>query len=315
MEGLLLFLAGLLSLGAIYGIVCLALNLEAGIDGLWDLGIVSFFGIGAYTYVLLTAAPSEGYHEHVLTLGLPMWMGVLGAGVAGAVVACLIGLPSLRLRREYFLITTLAFAEVIRQIYTNETWLTNGVKGIYGLEQPFKSLFDPTTHVYVLAAFLLALALLAFWIVQRLTRAPFGRALKALRENEPLAMTAGLKPFSYHMRAFILAGTLSGAAGAFYVWYNTLIVPGQFGAEVTFFVWTAVIIGGLGRNLGAFLGGFILILLYDLLRFIQVSSDLQIVLTSVRTSLIGLALVLILRFRPQGLFPERAEAVPVRKGA
>ncbi len=315
MEGLLLFLAGLLSLGAIYGIVCLALNLEAGIDGLWDLGIVSFFGIGAYTYVLLTAAPAEGYHEHVLTLGLPLWMGVLGAGIAGAVVACLIGLPSLRLRREYFLITTLAFAEVIRQIYTNETWLTNGVKGIYGLEQPFKSLFDPTTHVYVLAGFLLVLALVAFWIVQRLTRAPFGRALKALRENEPLAMTAGLKPFAYHMRAFILAGTLSGAAGAFYVWYNTLIVPSQFGAEVTFFVWTAVIIGGLGRNLGAFLGGFILILLYDLLRFIQVSSDLQIVLTSVRTALIGLALILILRLRPQGLFPERPEAVPVRRDA
>ncbi|MGE0210786.1 MAG: branched-chain amino acid ABC transporter permease [Parvibaculaceae bacterium] len=313
MEGLLLFLAGLLSLGAIYGIVCLALNLEAGVDGLWDLGIVSFFGIGAYTYVLLTAAHGESYHEHVLAFGMPMWVGVIGAALAGAAVAWLIGLPSLRLRREYFLITTLAFAEVIRQIYTNETWLTNGVKGIYGLEQPLKSLVDPTTHVYVLAVLLLLLALLAFWIVQRLTAAPFGRALKALRENEPLAMTAGLKPFSYHIRAFLVAGALSGAAGAFYVWYNTLIVPGQFGAEVTFFVWTAVIIGGLGRNLGALLGGFILILLYDLLRFIQVSSDLAIVLTSLRTALIGLALVLILRLRPQGLFPERPQTVPVRR--
>ena len=115
MESLLLFLVGILSLAAIYVVLCLALNLEAGIDGLWDLGIVSFFGIGAYTYVLLTAPAAEHHQNYVLGLGLPIWIGVVAAGVMGGIVALLIGIPSLRLKREYFLITTLAFAEVIRQ--------------------------------------------------------------------------------------------------------------------------------------------------------------------------------------------------------
>ena len=312
MEGLLLFGISLLSLGAIYAVLCLALNVEAGIGGLWDLGIVSFFGVGAYTYTLLTTGPAESHQHYLLGLGLPMAVGLLAAGIAGGLVAYLIGLPSLRLKREYFLITTLAFAEVIRQIYANEGWLTNGVAGIYGLEQPFKDLFSPNAHTYVLFLLLIAAVAVVYLIVQRLALSPFGRVLRALRENEALAMTAGYRPFHYQIRVFVVAGFVSGVAGAFYVWYNTLIVPSQFTADVTFFVWTAVIIGGIGNNRGALLGGFLFILLHDLLRFVQVSSDLAIVLTSLRTALVGAVLILVLRIRPEGLAPERPARIRVR---
>ncbi|MEW5721955.1 MAG: branched-chain amino acid ABC transporter permease [Thermodesulfobacteriota bacterium] len=307
MSGFLLFIVGVLSLGAIYAILCLALNFEAGVDGLWDLGLVSFFGVGAYTYVLLTCGPAEAKQHYLLGLGLPIWVGVLGAGLAGALVAFFIGLPSLRLRKEYFLITTLAFAEVLKQVYKNELWLTNGVAGIYGLPQPLKHLFTPTTYVYILFLMLLAAALLTYFLVQRLTLSPFGRSLKALRENENLAMTAGINPLRYHLRAFAVAGFFSGIAGAFYVWYNTLIVPTQFSANITFFVWTAVIIGGIGNNRGALLAGFLFILVHDLLRFLQVSSEMAIVLTSVKTAIIGAILVVILRLKPTGLLGERKE--------
>jgi branched-chain amino acid transport system permease protein len=314
MEGFVLFAVGLLSIGAIYAILCLALNLEAGTDGLWDLGIVSFFGIGAYSYAIVTGLPAGEHQQHMLGFGLPIWLGVAAAGLAGGLIAVLIGLPSLRLRREYFLITTLAFAEVIRQIYANEAWLTNGVAGLYGLRQPFVNLFDPALHQVALCMLLLLCAGVALLVVSRLSRAPFGLTLRALRENELLAETAGINPFHFHMRSYVIAGVIAGIAGATYVWYNTLIIPGQFGPDVTFFVWTAVIIGGIGRNLGAFVGGFILILLYDLLRFIQVSSDLAMVLSSARTVLIGVALIVILRWRPQGIFPERPHRVAIADG-
>ncbi len=312
MEGILLFAVSILSLGAVYAVLCLALNIEAGIGGLWDLGIVSFFGVGAYAYTLLTVGPAESHQHYLLGLGLPMVVGVLGAGIAGGLVAFLIGLPTLRLKREYFLITTLAFAEVIRQIYANEIWLTNGVAGIYGLEQPFKDSFSPNDHVYVLFLLFALGTAVVYFFVQRLTLSPFGRVLRALRENEMLAMTAGFRPSHYHIRVFVVAGFFSGVAGAFYVWHNTLIVPSQFSADVTFFVWTAVIIGGIGNNRGALIGGFVFILLIDLLRFIQISADFAIVLTSLRTALVGIVLILVLRMRPEGLAPERPARINVR---
>ncbi|MCV3735161.1 branched-chain amino acid ABC transporter permease (plasmid) [Rhizobium sp. TRM96647] len=305
MEGLFLFAVSIITLGAIYAIICLALNLESGVGGLWDLGIVSFFGVGAYTYTLLTAPAAQAHQHYVAGYGLPMWGGFIAAGVAGGLSAWLIGMPSLKLKREYFLITTLAFSEVIRQIYVNEEWLTNGVAGIYGLAQPFKGLVSPAAYNYVLIAVLLVSLAATYLAVRRIVLSPFGRTLKAIRENEALATTAGISARRYNMKVFIVAGTLTAFAGVFYVWYNTLIIPGQFTSDLTFFIWTAVIIGGLGSLRGALIGGFVFIVLHDVLRFIQVSGEMAVALTSLRTALIGVVLVAILRFRPDGILPER----------
>lgn len=308
MEGVLLFAVSLGSLAAIYGMVTLALNLEAGTGPLWDLGIVSFFGIGAYAYVLLTAAPAEAHQSYVLGLGLPMWIGLVAAAISGGLAAWLIGLPTLKLRKEYFLIVTLAFSEVLRQILTNEEWLTNGVAGIYGLEQPLRGLVPARQYGFVLFALAMA-GLIATWLFTRLVAgSAFGRACKALRENEDLAITAGIDPRRTSMILYILSGAISGVAGVFYVWYNTLVIPGQFTSNLTFFVWTALIIGGVGNSRGALLGAFVFILLHDSLRFFQVSGEVAVALTSLRTAVIGLLLILILRFRPNGIFPE----APVR---
>lgn len=304
MEGILLFAISIGTLAAVYGMVTLALNLETGTGPLWDLGIVSFFGIGAYAYVILTAAPAEDHQHYLYGFGLPMWVGVIGAAVAGAVAAWFIGLPSLRLRKEYFLIITLAFAEVLRQLYINEDWLTNGVAGIYGLEQPLRGLVEPRQYAYVLFALALAGLLSVWYLTRMISLSAFGRACKALRENEALAITAGIDPRRTSMVLYVLAGAITAVAGVFYVWYNTLVVPGQFTSDLTFFVWTALIIGGVGSSRGALFGAFIFILLHDSLRFLQVSGETAVTLTSLRTALIGLLLILILRFRPNGIFPE-----------
>ena len=307
MEGLLLFAVSLGTLAAVYGMVCLALNLETGTGPLWDLGVVSFFGIGAYTYVLLTAQPAADHQDYVLGLGLPMWVGGIGAAVAGGIAAWLISLPTLRLKQEYFLIVTLAFAEVIRQFYINESWLTNGLAGIYGLSQPLRSAVPATDYSYLLFGLSLIGLAVAWLVTRRFAASPFGRSCKALRDNEPLAITAGINPRTTSMRLYIISGAITGAAGVVYVWYNTLIVPGQFTSDLTFFVWTALIIGGIGNQRGALLGAFIFILLHDALRFIQVPGEMAAAFTSVRTALVGLVLILILRFRPDGIFSERPE--------
>jgi branched-chain amino acid transport system permease protein len=163
------------------------------------------------------------------------------------------------------------------------------------------------------AMFVVAVAVI-YWLVQSLTVSPFGRALKALRENEPLAMMAGINPFAHHIRAYVLAGILSGVAGSFYVWYNTLIVPGQFVADVTFFVWTAIIIGGIGNNRGALLGGLLFILLHDALRFLPMGNDMATAVSSIRTALVGVVLILVLRWRPEGILAERPARILVRSG-
>jgi branched-chain amino acid transport system permease protein len=305
MSGFLLFLVSLMSLGAIYAILCLALNLESGVGGLWDLGIASFFGIGAYSYVLITVGPAASYQHYVLGFGLPVWVGILAAMAMAGLCATLIGLLTLKLKREYFLITTLAFSEVIRQVYANEDWLTNGVAGIYGLEQPLRGWVAPELYPYLLLALILTGLGLVTLLVRHLSMAPFGRTLRALRENEALAVTAGIDPQRFHLKAYVIAGTLSAVAGVFYVWYNTIVNPAQFGNDITFFVWTALIIGGIGSTRGALLGGFIFVLLHDMLRFVSVSGEMAATLSSLRTVAIGAVLILILRFRPDGLIPER----------
>ncbi|SLN70797.1 branched-chain amino acid ABC transporter permease [Roseisalinus antarcticus] len=307
MDGLLIFATSMVTLAAIYGMVCMALNLEAGVGPLWDLGIVGCFGVGGYAYVLLTADPAADYQSYLFGFGLPMWVGAIGAATAAGLAAWLISLPTLRLRKEYFLIVTLAFAEVIRQFYANEEWLTNGVAGIYGLDQPLKQQFAPGDYPYVLMALCLA-GLAATWALTRqLSKSPFGRSIKALRENEALAITAGIEPTATSRRLYVTAGAITGFAGMFFVWYNTLIVPGQFDSDFTFFIWAALIIGGIGSQRGALVGAFVFILLHDSLRFVQVSGEMAVALTSLRTALVGLVLILILRFRPDGLFPERPD--------
>jgi branched-chain amino acid transport system permease protein len=144
-----------------------------------------------------------------------------------------------------------------------------------------------------------------------LIAAPFGRALKAIRENESLAITAGITPNRQNLMVYVLAGAISGLAGVFYVWFNTIVTPGQFTSDITFFVWTALIIGGLGSLRGALAGGFIFVILHDILRFIPVSGEAAATVSSLRTALIGLVLIAILRWRPRGIFPER----PVTFGA
>ena len=228
MEGFLIFPISILTLAFVYVILCLALNIECGVAGMWDLGIVSYFGVGAYSYALIVAPEAASYQHYLFGLESNPIYGILLAILLGGVSAYLIGLPSLRLRREYFLITTIAFSEVLRISFSNENWLTNGVAGIYNIKQPLKSYFTPDNYIILLFVIFLCFSVIVYRMVNKLSFSNYGLSLKALRENEALAKTARIEPSKQYHSVYVFTGCLAGLSGALYVWLNTLIVPTQF---------------------------------------------------------------------------------------
>jgi branched-chain amino acid transport system permease protein len=304
MSGTLLFLAGTLTLGGIYAALAMILNLTAGWAGVWDLGMAGTVGIAAYVYTIATITPEE-FPTQTFALGLPVPAAILLSGLVTALVALLIGVPSLRLRGEYFLITTFAFAEVARQLMINQSDLTGGTVGLNQLDRPFQDSVESGNYRYVLLAMTFAVVLALYLLMKRIGRSPYGSQLRSLRDNEPLARALGKNVVRYRIQTFVLAGALVGLVTPLYVWYLRRVVPDLFAADLTFTVWTALVIGGIGSFSGPAVGAIFLILLMESLQFLQVDADQAVLLSSLRPLILGIVLILVLRLRPDGLFTER----------
>lgn len=298
------FLIGILTLGGIYAALAMILNLEAGWAGLWDLGIAGLMAVGAYFYVITTVSP-EAYDDTTFAPGWPIWAGMVGSALFTGLVALVIGTPALRLRGEYFLITTFAFAEVIRQVMINETSLTRGTVGFSQIDRPFSEYVVGRDYRYVLLGIVATVVLVLYLLLRRLGTAPYGRVLRAFRDNEPVALSLGKDVTRYRIQTFVLAGVLIGAVAPVYVWYIRSIVPDLFAADITFTAWTALVIGGLGSFSGPILGAIALIALTEGLQLLQVSAEHAILLSASRPFILGLALIIVLRYRPEGAVPER----------
>lgn len=300
---MIIYAVGILTLAGFYGIIAMILNIEAGWGGLWDLGIAGLLAVGAYLYVLTTLNdPDAGV---TVALGWPLWVGVLGSGVISALVALAIGTPALRLRGEYFLITTFAFAEVIRQLIINQSSLTKGTVGFTQLARPFSEAVSPRTYNYVLLGIMAVALLLVFLLCRRLARSPYGRLMRAMRDNEPLALSLGKHVARYRIQTFVLVGFLFGLVAPLYIWYLRSITPGVFASDITFTAWTALVVGGLASIGGPAIGAAVLIAVTEGLQFIPVSAEHATLLAATRPFLLGLALIVVLRLRPEGLVPER----------
>ncbi len=303
----LIFFAGLIALAGIYAMLSLSLNIDSGYLGLWNLGTAGYFAIGAYVYTLFTIS-----EPGTVGLGLPMGVGFLAAGAASGIGALLIGLPSLRLRREHLLIATFAFAEVIRQVIVNENWLTHGNRGFYGLDKPFESVFAGPRYMLFFAVLVLFILAVYYFLARRWAYSPLGRLMRAIRENETVARSIGKNLYGTKLKVFVLSNVFVGFAGAVYVWYSSIILPNMFTSTITFTVWTALVIGGIGNHKGAILGAFVLIFVQEFTRFFQVSPDYATMLSALRWVFMGLMLVFVLRYRPQGIWPEKIRAVEAR---
>ena len=285
------YLLAVAVIGLIYMLLTLGLNLQYGFTGLINFGHVGFFAVGAYTSALLGIQ------------GLPLIIGFAAAMVTAALAAYPIGLLSLRLRIEYLAIVTLGFSEAIRLFIINEGWLTKGVQGITNiptLNQASGLGISASLLTFILLVLANGLAILG---IRRLTKSPFGRVIEAIRDDEDAVRALGKDPGRFKVRVFMIGASLAGLAGAFYAHYIAYIVPDQFVPLLTFYIWVAMIMGGAGKVSGAVVGTGALVLFLEGSRFLRdvmpwVSA---VEMASVRLGVVGLALVLLMLYRPGGI--------------
>ncbi len=286
------YLVAIAIFGAIYVLLTLGLTVQYGLTGLVNFGHVGFFAIGAYASALIAMQ------------GVPLVFSFAAAAAIAALAAWPLGLVALRLRDDYFAVVTLGFSETVRLAITSESWLTNGVQGIPGIPRMFPGLGIGMAGALATLGAIALVCVVAALALRRITRSPFGRVIEAIRDNEDALKALGKDPARFKMQVLALGAALAGVAGAFYAHYITYLSPDQFIPLVTFYVWMAMIMGGVGRVSGAVVGALLLMLFLEGTRFLRdVAPELisAVDMASVRIGAVGLALILFTLYRPQGL--------------
>ena len=311
-SGLLSYLVSFAIMGGIYAIFALGLNVQWGYTGLFNIGIAGFFAVGAYTSALLTTPMPEGvyatYVEQLVGLDLPFPLGLLGAAVTSGALALLVGIPTLRLRDDYLAIATIGIAESIRLIFNNERWLANGPRGLTGLPQPLRSWVEPSQYNYIYLGIVVLAVAAVYWASERGIRSPWGRVLRAIREDEVASAMHGKHVFAFKLQALVLGAAIMGLAGALYAHYVRAISPDVFTPLFgTFLIWVMLMLGGSGNNKGAILGAFVVWGIWTGTTFVtdQTLPPFWAARAPyLRFLLIGLLLEVIILLRPQGLLGE-----------
>lgn len=292
-----------LTIGGIYALLALSLNLIWGGVGLVNLGLAGFFAVGAYASAIATGA------------GAPVLVGWAAALIVGVVAGLIVTFATLRLRDDYLAIVTLGFAEVIRLVALNERWLTNGSDGISGIRAPFKAeLGIQGFNLFYLGA--VTVVVFGVWaLMARLDRAPIGRAMKAVREDQELARFAGKAVLRLKFQAFAVSAAIAGLAGALYAHFQSYVSPDHFQPLITIYVFLAVTAGGVGRPIGAVCGAYAVVGFLEATRFAAALLPFlePVQIAALREILVGLALIAVLHLRPQGVLPERIPLAPKQK--
>jgi len=285
------YLLHILILIGIYIILSVSLNLIAGYTGLLSIAHAAFYGVGAYVAALMA-----------LNLHSPFLVNVVSAVILSGLLGAVIGIPSLRIRDDYFVIATFAFQVITFSVLNNWVSFTGGPMGLPGIPQPTIFGLKISSHLGFL--FLVGVfCCLTLWIVYRIVRSPFGRVLKAIREDEVFALAAGKNVAAYKVLVFVIGAGLAAIAGVMYAYYISFIDPTSFTVMESIFIISIVIIGGAGSLWGPVIGAVVLVILPELLRFIGLPSS---VAANVRQIIYGGLLVAFMMWRPRGFLGEYA---------
>lgn len=305
-----------------YALAALGLAVHFGYAGLLNMGVAGFMALGAY-----------GYAISILTFGFPWWGGVLVGIGASAAFAFVLGVPTLRLRGDYLAIVTIAAAEVVRLLFLTTAFdpVTGSADGLSGYHASFRESnpipdgtygFGPWEYsgdqwwVRIVGIVALAIAVLLVW---RLMNSPWGRVLKGIREDEDAVRALGKNVFQYKMQALVLGGVIAGVGGIVYA-LPSAVNSGVYVTSLTFFVYTALLLGGAATVFGPLVGSLIFWVLQTLLSNVLpalVQAGIlpfmsQIQAGTLRFILVGVALMLLVVFRPQGIFGNKKELTFVR---
>ena len=312
----------ILDYALLYVMLALGLNIVVGFAGLLDLGYVAFYAVGAYFYAIL-ASPHFDIH-------LPFWVLLPGGALIACVFGVLLGAPTLRLRGDYLAIVTLGFGEIIRIFLNNlnaPVNVTNGPQGI-NLIDPIRIADTPLNpavevfgyglsgahaHYYLF----LGLALLTIFVALRLQGSRIGRAWVAIREDEVAAVAMGIDTRNVKLLAFAMGATFGGVGGGLFAAFQGFVSPESFTLMESIMILCMVVLGGMGHIPGVVLGAILLTVLPELLRYIgplQQALFGQVVVdpSDLRMLLFGMALVLVMIFRPEGIWPSPRRARELR---
>jgi len=265
----------------IYSILTISLNFAVGFTGLLNLAHIAFFGIGAYGTALVS-----------MQLGMPLWLSMILGGLFAAIAGIVLAFPTTRLKGDYLALATLGFAFIAGSIVRNWTDLTRGALGIPGIQK-----IAPTNkEVLMVVAMVTAAVYLIFFILSRIK---FGKTLEAIRDDELAAKTLGKNTFLNKVFALGISAFFAGIAGGLFAHYITFIDPSIFGLPDLILVFSMMIVGGLGSVKGSLIGATILLLIPEPLRFIGFPSE---ILGPMREIIFALILLLILLYKPKGIF-------------
>lgn len=305
------YAAFFLTIALTYAVIALGLNVQWGQTGLFNVGVAGFVGLGAYTSALLTT-PEEA--DRFGGFDLPIAAGWLGAMLVGAVLSVGLGLLTLRMRSDYLAITTFGVAVALQLVFQNAESVTGGAFGMAFIPRPFAGLQSQPFAFNLSNLAITALVVLAVYaVLEHLLRSPWGRTLRAVREDEVAAQALGKNPVRIRLQAFALGGAIMALAGAVQAHFIGFIAPGNYLPMMTFQVWAMLIVGGSGNNRGAILGAVLVWAIWALSG--AAISEIfpagqQARAASLQIVIIGVMLCLILLWRPQGILPERR---PTRK--
>lgn len=302
--GLSMYAISLATMIGIYGVLCLGLNLQWGFAGLFNAGIAGFFAVGAYSTGILTSPESPNY---LGGFGWPPLLALPIAMLLSGLIAWPVGRICLGLKGDYLAMATIGIAEIIRLVLKNEDWLANGTMGISTVPRPFESLGQPWGNLAFLGFVLLLVAVL-YVAAERAWSSPWGRAMRAIRDNELAAAAIGKDVVRFRLEAFVIGSMVMGLGGALSAMYFKFI--GSSATEpllTTFLVWVMLIIGGSGNNRGALLGACLVWLIWSGTELLTNRLPAEWITRSsyMRALLIGIMLIVVLQRFAKGVLPEK----------
>ena len=306
MIGVISYLVFFATVASILALATLGLNLQWGNTGLFNGGVVAFFGAGAYGTVLLGGSAQA---DQFGGFGLFYPLALLGGVIIAGLLAWVVGVLTLKLRHDYLAIATFGVAVAFESVMRNSDWLTGGAQGMRGFVRPFEATIgDP--FIFNVLFFIVAVSLLAgvYYFLETLIRSPFGRLLRAIREDEVAAKSLGKSPQHIRLTAFVTGSMIMGLSGGLYATFYAFISPQDVLPTLTFQIWAMLIVGGAGNNRGAIAGTFLIWASWTssgwlLSRIAPIEA--QLYTGTIQFILIGVIIVGMLLWRPQGLLPEK----------
>jgi neutral amino acid transport system permease protein len=304
-----------------YAIAAVGLAVHFGYGGLLNFGMAGFMALGAY-----------GYAISILSFGLPWWVGIIVGMVAATLFALILGIPTLRLRADYLAIVTIAAAEIVRLLFTTQVFddFTNSADGLGGYHAGFRAAnpipegtygFGPwqyTENQWWVRLFGIIILAIVVLIVFLLMRSPWGRVLKGIREDEDAVRALGKNVFAFKMQSLVLGGVFGALGGVVFALLSA-VVPAVYVTSLTFFLWTILLLGGAATIFGPVVGSVIfwviMAFLDNVLPALAAADILPITgiqAAVLRYIFVGVALLLIVIFRPQGIFGNKKELTFVK---